>query len=44
MYNAKGILSNSDDDQLGLELGLTSRLRDVEIEIAGTVALFAGRG
>jgi hypothetical protein len=43
MYNAKGIFSNADDDQLGLERGLTSRLRDVEIEIAGAVALFAGR-
>jgi hypothetical protein len=43
IYNAKGIFSNSDDDELGLERGLTSQLRDVEIELAGAVALFAGR-
>jgi hypothetical protein len=43
VYNAKGIFSNSDDDELGLERGLTSWLKDVRIEVAGAVALFAGR-
>ena len=43
IYNAKGIFSNSDDDDFGLERGLTSRLRDVEIEVTGAVALFAGK-
>jgi len=43
MYNRKGIFSNADDDERGLERGLASRLKDVEIEVVGAVALFAAR-
>ena len=43
IYNAKGIFSNADDDERGLERGLASALKDVEIEVVGTVALFAAR-
>jgi hypothetical protein len=43
LYNRKGIFSNAEDDQRGLEQGLASDLTDVEIEIVGAVALFAGR-
>ena len=39
----KGIFSNVEDDQRGLEEGLASQLTDVETEIVGAVALFAGR-
>jgi SAM-dependent methyltransferase len=44
VYNAKGIFSNAEDDERGLERGLASAFADVEIEIVGAVALFAGRG
>jgi hypothetical protein len=43
LYNQKGIFSNVEDDQRGLERGLASELTDVEIEVVGAVALFAGR-
>jgi hypothetical protein len=43
LYNKKGIFSNLEDDQRGLEQGLASQLNDVEVEVAGTVALFAAR-
>ena len=43
LYNRKGIFSNLEDDQRGLELGLATQLADVEIEVVGAVALFAGR-
>lgn len=43
LYNRKGIFSNVEDDQRGLEQGLASDLTDVEIEVVGAVALFAGR-
>lgn len=43
LYNRKGIFSNVEDDQRGLEQGLASELTDVEIEVFGAVALFAGR-
>ena len=43
LYNGKGIFSNVEDDQVGLEQGLASELTDVEIEVVGAVALFAGR-
>jgi hypothetical protein len=43
LYNRKGVFSNVDDDQRGLERGLASQLTDVEIEVVGAVALFAGR-
>lgn len=43
LYNRKGIFSNLDDDQRGLEQGLASTLTSVEVEVVGAVALFAGR-
>ncbi len=43
LYNGKGIFSNVEDDQQGLEQGLASQLTDVQTEIVGAVALFAGR-
>jgi Methyltransferase domain len=43
VYNAKGIFSNADDDERGLEEGLAATFTDVEIEVVGAVALFAGR-
>jgi SAM-dependent methyltransferase len=43
LYNRKGIFSNVDDDREGLEQGLSSQLTDLEIEVTGAVALFAGR-
>jgi SAM-dependent methyltransferase len=43
LYNRKRIFSNLEDDQRGLEQGLASELIDVEIEVVGVVALFAGR-
>ncbi len=43
LYNRKGIFSNVEDDERGLEQGLASELTDVEIEVVGAVALFAGR-
>jgi hypothetical protein len=43
LYNAKGIFSNVEDDERGLEQGLASGLTDVEIEVVGAVALFAAR-
>ena len=43
LYNRKGIFANLEDTQEGLENGLASELTDVEIEVVGAVALFAGR-
>ena len=43
VYNQKGIFSNADDDERGLQRGLASKLKDVEIEVVGAVALFAAR-
>jgi Methyltransferase domain len=43
IYNAKGVFSNSGDDEAGLERGLASGLTDIEIEVVGAVALFAAR-
>ncbi len=43
LYNRKGIFSNIKDNQGGLEQGLASELTDVETEVVGAVALFAGR-
>jgi hypothetical protein len=43
LYNAKGIFSNAEDDERGLERGMMSGLNDVEIEVVGAVALFAAR-
>jgi hypothetical protein len=42
LYNPKGVFSNVGDDARGLEEGLASQLTDVEVEVAGAVALFAG--
>ena len=43
LYNGKRIFSNLEDDERGLEQGLASELTDVQIEVVGAVALFAGR-
>jgi Methyltransferase domain len=43
LYNRKGIFSNLEDDLRGLKQGLASQLTDVEVEVVGAVALFAGR-
>jgi hypothetical protein len=43
LYNRKGIFSNVEDDERGLEQGLASELTDLEIEVVGAVAVFAGR-
>ena len=43
IYNRKGIFSNLEDDERGLERGLASGFADVEIEVVGAVALFAAR-
>jgi Methyltransferase domain len=43
LYNRKGIFSNLEDDQRGLEQGLKTHLTDVQVEVVGAVALFAGR-
>ena len=43
IYNRKGIFSNAEDDERGLEQGLASAFEDVEIEVVGAVALFAAR-
>ena len=43
LYNRKGIFSNLEDDRRGLEEGLASQLTDVDVEVVGAVALFAGR-
>ena len=43
LYNKKGIFSNVEDDARGLEQGLASQLTDVEVNVVGAVALFAGR-
>jgi SAM-dependent methyltransferase len=43
LYNRKRIFSNLEDGQQGLEQGLASELTEVEIDVVGAVALFAGR-
>ena len=43
LYNRKRIFSNLEDDRRGLEQGLASERTDVQIEVVGAVALFAGR-
>jgi len=43
-YNARGIFANADDDPRTLRAVLAARFREVEIEIVGSVALFAARG
>ena len=43
IYNRKGIFSNAEDDERGLERGLASAFDDVEIEVVAAVALFAAR-
>lgn len=41
--NRLGVLSNLDDDREGLEAALATAFSDYEIEVVGTVALFAAR-
>lgn len=43
VYNEKGIFSNRDDDREGLQRGLGGSFTEVEVEVRGTVALFAAR-
>jgi methyltransferase family protein len=43
LYNRQGIFANADDDPAGLERGLGTELRSVELEIVGAVALFTAR-
>lgn len=43
LYNRKGIFTNLEDDQGGLERGLASQLNDFQVEVVGAVALFLGR-
>jgi len=40
LYNKKGIFSNLEDDEPGLERGIGSAFGDVRIEVVGVVALF----
>jgi 2-polyprenyl-3-methyl-5-hydroxy-6-metoxy-1,4-benzoquinol methylase len=42
-YNKKGIFSNERDDLEGLNRALTSRFREVSLQIVGCAALFSGR-
>lgn len=42
-YNSKGIFGNENDSLTDLETALHSRFRDVQIQVAGCVALFSGR-
>ena len=41
IYNAKGVFSNDEDDERGLEHALATTFTDVQIEVVGSVALFA---
>ena len=43
VYNAKGIFSNAEDDEQGLERGLATAFTNVEIQVVGTVALFVAK-
>jgi hypothetical protein len=43
VYNKKGIFSNQQDDLEGLERALSSRFRDVSVQVIGCCALFSGR-
>ena len=43
VYNEKGIFSNAEDDERGLEQGLAATFANVQIEVVGAVALFAAR-
>ncbi len=42
IYNHKGIFSNFEDDLEGVELVLASRFERFELDVVGSVALFAG--
>jgi 2-polyprenyl-3-methyl-5-hydroxy-6-metoxy-1,4-benzoquinol methylase len=42
-YNKKGIFSNERDDLDGLHRALTSRFREVSVQVVGCAALFSGR-
>ncbi|MES0879874.1 class I SAM-dependent methyltransferase [Roseibium sp. SCP14] len=41
IYNGKGVFSNENDTQEGLETELSRRFRNVDIEMMGCVALFS---
>jgi len=41
IYNAKGVFSNENDTRETLEMALTARFKDVQIEVIGCVALFS---
>ena len=43
VYNKKGIFHNERDDLEGLERALSSRFRDVVVQVVGCGALFSGR-
>jgi hypothetical protein len=43
VYNKKGIFSNEQDDLEGLQRALSSRFRDVSVQVVGCGALFSGR-
>jgi SAM-dependent methyltransferase len=43
VYNRKGIFSNAEDDERGLQRGLATRFQDVEIDVVGAVALFVAK-
>jgi hypothetical protein len=42
-YNGKGIFTNRHDTLDGLERELSSRFRDVSLDVIGCAALFAAR-
>jgi SAM-dependent methyltransferase len=42
LYNRKGIFSNADDDLDGLRTALSSRFDRYDLDVTGSVALFAG--
>ena len=43
LYNRKGIFANLNDDLDGLRRALDDRFADHDLEVIGSVALFAGR-
>lgn len=43
VYNKKGIFANEHDDLDGLQRALSSRFRDVSVQVVGCAALFSAR-
>lgn len=43
IYNARGIFANTQDDLDGLRRALTTRFREVSVEVIGCAALFSAR-